>query len=166
MDENLKIKNQNISNINPNINSNLNPNLNENKNTSNISNNDISNENNKNYDFNCYDLNKRLLKKGQWVDVKDTVDQWLDAQIMDVKPDNSEVFIHYIGWADRWDEWIPMNSPRIMPFRYHTRQSVINDYTSPFPNKRIEINNNSLINNCDNDKNNIFNVFKEVDEIN
>ena len=134
-------------------------------NIENSENNQIENNDN-NFNFNCYDINKRILKKGQWVDVKDTVDQWLDAQVMDVKPDNSEVFIHYIGWAERWDEWIPMNSPRIMPFRFHTRQSVINDYTSPFPNKKIEINNNSLINNISNDKNNFLSIFNDIEEIN
>ena len=141
--------------------------INQNNNNEKTQNIPIEIETNENdFNFNCYDINKRILKKGQWVDVKDTVDQWLDAQVMDVKPDNSEVFIHYIGWAERWDEWIPMNSPRIMPFRFHTRQSVINDYTSPFPNKKIEINNNSLINNISNDKNNFLSIFNDINEIN
>ena len=141
--------------------------INQNNNNEKTQNIPIEIETNENdFNFNCYDINKRILKKGQWVDVKDTVDQWLDAQVMDVKPDNSEVFIHYIGWAERWDEWIPMNSPRIMPFRFHTRQSVINDYTSPFPNKKIEINNNSLINNISNDKNNFLSIFNDIEEIN
>ena len=42
--------------------------------------NKIINENNNNkeeeekYNMNCFDLNKRILAKGQWVDVKDTVE--------------------------------------------------------------------------------------------
>ena len=71
--------------------------------------------------MNCFDLDKRILVKGQWVDVKDTVEQWLDAQIIEVSEDNKMVKIHYNHWSTRWDEWINTNSPRIIPFRYHTK---------------------------------------------
>jgi hypothetical protein len=89
--------------------------------------------------MNCFDLNKRILAKGQWVDVKDTVEQWLDAQVIEVSDDNTMVKIHYNKWSTRWDEWIPTNSPRIMPFRYHTRQSTLTNYHSPFPNKKPDM---------------------------
>ena len=91
------------------------------------------------FDMNCFDLNKRVLTKGQWVDVKDTVEQWLDAQVIEVSEDNTMVKIHYNHWSTRWDEWIQTNSPRIMPFRYHTRQSTLTNYHSPFPNKRPDM---------------------------
>ena len=95
------------------------------------------NENkNENFNMNCFDINKRKLAKGQWVDVKDTVDQWLDAQVIEVSEDYSMVKIHYNNWSNRWDEWLPTNSPRIMPFRYHTRQSSLTNYHSPYPNKK------------------------------
>ena len=100
-------------------------------------------ENNENkeeiYDMNCFDLDKRILSKGQWVDVKDTVEQWLDAQVIEVSEDNKMVKIHYNHWSTRWDEWINTNSPRIMPFRYHTRQITLTNYNSPFPNKKPDI---------------------------
>jgi uncharacterized ubiquitin-like protein YukD len=35
---------------------------------------------------------------GQWVDVKDTVNQWLEATIMEVDQDQRRVFVHYNGW--------------------------------------------------------------------
>lgn len=35
---------------------------------------------------------------GQWVDVKDTVSQWLEATILDVDHSNRRVFVHYNGW--------------------------------------------------------------------
>ena len=92
-----------------------------------------------NFNMNCFDLNKRILAKGQWVDVKDTVDQWLDAQVIEVSEDNRMVKIHYNHWSTRWDEWIETKSPRIMPFRYHTRQSIITNYHSPFPNKKPDM---------------------------
>ena len=91
------------------------------------------------YDMNCFDLNKRILYKGQWVDVKDTVEQWLDAQVIEVSEDNKMVKIHYNHWSTRWDEWINTNSPRIMPFRYHTRQITLTNYNSPFPNKKPDM---------------------------
>ena len=91
------------------------------------------------FDMNCFDLNKRILYKGQWVDVKDTVEQWLDAQVIEVSDDNKMVKIHYNHWSTRWDEWIDTNSPRIMPFRYHTRQITLTNYNSPFPNKKPDM---------------------------
>lgn len=54
-----------------------------------------------------YDPKKREFKLGQWVDVKDTMDQWLEAEIIDIRTDM--VRIHYNGWGRRWDEWIPKN---------------------------------------------------------
>ena len=35
---------------------------------------------------------------GQWLDVKDTVNQWLEATIMIVDSDQERLFIHYNGW--------------------------------------------------------------------
>ena len=96
-------------------------------------------EEEKEENINCFNLNKRILAKGQWVDVKDTVEQWLEAQVIEVSEDNKMVKIHYNHWSTRWDEWIPTNSPRIMPFRYHTRQSTLTNYHSPFPNKKPDM---------------------------
>jgi len=35
---------------------------------------------------------------GQWVDVKDTVNQWLEATIMALDESAGRVFVHYNGW--------------------------------------------------------------------
>lgn len=35
---------------------------------------------------------------GQWVDVKDTVSQWLEATILDVDDQEEKIFVHYNGW--------------------------------------------------------------------
>ena len=32
--------------------------------------------------------------------------KWYDAQILKVKDDCSQYFIHYTGWSDSWDEWV------------------------------------------------------------
>ena len=88
------------------------------------------------YDMNCFDLDKRVLEKGQWVDAKDTIDKWLEAQVVEISEDKKKVKIHYNHWGNRWDEWLEMNNPRIMPFRYHTRQNSLSNYNSPSPNQK------------------------------
>eukprot|EP00347_Sterkiella_histriomuscorum_P000368 403376132 len=79
-----------------------------------------------------FDLENRKFEIGQWVDVKDTIDQWLEGQIIDIK--ENQVFIHYNGWGSRWDEWVAANSPRIAAFRTQTVQNPRSFYLSPYPN--------------------------------
>jgi hypothetical protein len=62
-----------------------------------------------------YDFGKSKYEVGQWIDVKDTIDQWLEAQVIQVR--NNQVYVHYNGWGTRWDEWIDFNSPRIAAFK-------------------------------------------------
>lgn len=46
-----------------------------------------------------------VLKVGDWVDAKDTVNKWCVAQVVEA---NEEVVkIHYKGWAAKWDEEVP-----------------------------------------------------------
>ena len=35
---------------------------------------------------------------------------------------------------ERWDEWIPFDSPRVAPFRSRTMHSTLSPYVSPTPN--------------------------------
>ncbi len=32
--------------------------------------------------------------------------KWYEAQILKVKDDCSQYYIHYTGWSDSWDEWV------------------------------------------------------------
>lgn len=41
----------------------------------------------------------RMFFVGQWVDVKDTVSQWLEATVMAVDLIEQRVFVHYNGWC-------------------------------------------------------------------
>ena len=41
----------------------------------------------------------RMFFVGQWVDVKDTVSQWLEATVMVVDLIEQRVFVHYNGWC-------------------------------------------------------------------
>ena len=67
---------------------------------------------------------------GQWIDVKDTVNQWLAATVMDMDYSSRRLFVHFNGWPVRWDEWIDWDSSRIAPFRSYTSQET-NAFLSP-----------------------------------
>jgi hypothetical protein len=73
---------------------------------------------------------------GQWLDVKDTVSQWLEATVMEIDQDRRRVFVHYNGWPQRWDEWLAFDSPRISPFRTRTihTSGLATTQLSPTPN--------------------------------
>jgi hypothetical protein len=75
-------------------------------------------------------------KVGQWVDVKDSVDQWIEAQIIDIK--ENKAHIKFLGWGRNWNEWIKLDSDRISLFRTQTIQSPFSKHYSPFPNSRSE----------------------------
>ena len=36
----------------------------------------------------------------------------------------AHVYVHYNGWPSRWDEWIPVDSPRLAPFRTRTSRTT------------------------------------------
>lgn len=80
-----------------------------------------------------FDFKDRKFKLGQWLDVKDTIEQWLEAEVIDIDEVENKVFVHYNGWGRRWDEWITMNSPRLAIFRTHTVQNGYSMYLSPVP---------------------------------
>lgn len=108
--------------------------------------------------FELFDFTRIKLRKGQWVDVKDTIDQWLEAQVIDVKDD--KVYIHYNGWGTRWDEWIDMKSDRIRPFRFHTRQTAFTNYQSAYPNVKPDANINLTNNQTESES--FFDTFNSI----
>ena len=78
--------------------------------------------------------NSKTFYLGQWLDVKDTVNQWLEATVIEVDRPGNRIFVHYNGWPARWDEWISTDSPRVAPFRSRTNHSALNINLSPNPN--------------------------------
>lgn len=40
----------------------------------------------------------KVFYTGQWIDVKDTVNQWLEATVMQVDSLEKKIFVHYNGW--------------------------------------------------------------------
>lgn len=61
---------------------------------------------------------------GQWLDVKDTINQWLEATVLDINEAERKIYIQYNGWPVRWNEWLPFDSPRIALFRTKTANST------------------------------------------
>ncbi|TYZ62383.1 hypothetical protein PybrP1_000781 [[Pythium] brassicae (nom. inval.)] len=73
---------------------------------------------------------------GQWLDVKDTVNQWLESTVMAVSED--KVLVHYHGWPSRWDEWIDFDSDRLAAFRTRTVHTITaTSHLSPAPVTRL-----------------------------
>ena len=79
-----------------------------------------------------YNFQNRKFEVGMWLDVRDTIDQWLEAQITNMREDS--IFVHYNGWGARWDEWVEKKTPRIALFRTFTVQNPKSNYLSPYPN--------------------------------
>ena len=82
-----------------------------------------------------FNLSKKKFDVGEWVDVKDTTDNWMEGQIINKRTINNKVqfLIHYSGWGGRWDEWIDQSSPRLSYFRTYTLQSLQSVLLSPNP---------------------------------
>lgn len=65
------------------------------------------------------DLSERTFEVGQWIDARDTSNDWLEAQILEVG--DHDVLVHFDGWASKWDERISKSSSRIARFGSNTR---------------------------------------------
>lgn len=79
---------------------------------------------------------RRRFFVGQWIDVKDTVNQWLECTVMDIA--NGKVLVHYHGWPTRWDEWLDFDSDRIAAFRTRTLHTMNPRQMSPVPSTRVQ----------------------------
>ena len=66
------------------------------------------------------------LKVGDLVDVLDENNNWCYAEIKNVISYGQEYKVHFVGWDNRWDEWISKKSPRLRPFDSNTYTYTIN----------------------------------------
>ena len=60
----------------------------------------------------------KTLTAGSSVDCYDTDQVWRIAEV--TREAAEAVFVHYVGWTAKWDEWIPRDSRRIQPPRTFT----------------------------------------------
>lgn len=65
----------------------------------------------------------RDFEDGDVLDARDTVDKWREAVVVNVE--STRIFVHYTGWPNMWDEWIPKTSSRLAPHRTHTSPQPI-----------------------------------------
>uniref|UniRef100_A0A224Z4Y7 PHD finger protein 20 n=1 Tax=Rhipicephalus zambeziensis TaxID=60191 RepID=A0A224Z4Y7_9ACAR len=62
---------------------------------------------------------------GTRVEARDFQDKWYAAKVVSVDEENGDVLIHFEGWSSRYDEWLPMDSPRLrLAANLHTRKEV------------------------------------------
>ena len=114
-----------------------------------------------------FNLSKKKFEIGEWVDVKDTTDNWLEGQIINKRTSNNnkiQFLIHYSGWGGRWDEWIDQSSPRLSYFRTYTLQSIQSVLLSPNPTL---VSDGNLMNNDYNQKRpvDLFFYFNKISSI-
>lgn len=62
---------------------------------------------------------------GTWRDVycvKNKV--YYEAQVKKVKPETGKIRFHYRGWSEKFDEWLPFDTDRIVPHHLFTNPDV------------------------------------------
>ena len=82
------------------------------------------------------------FKIGQWVDIKDRYDTWIEGQITAIN--NNRVKVHYIGMPPNMNEWIETKSERLAIFRTYTSQKDLKNFYSLYPNKLTEYNRDQI----------------------
>jgi hypothetical protein len=60
-----------------------------------------------------------LCRVGSYIDAKDSQGQWCPAQVID-EMQNGAIHVHYIGWADRWNETIAEADIRTRTRQFNT----------------------------------------------
>lgn len=88
---------------------------------------------NMDHDFSCAQAPLRPLFKHQWLDVKDSVDKWLEAQVIDV--DGDKISIHYKGWKDKYDETLDTTSDSKIFERISPPLTNFHEHPPPYEGK-------------------------------
>ena len=87
----------------------------------------------------CLNTNTKF-KVGQWIDVKDHSDKWVEGQIISVKDD--KIKVQFIG--SNTNEWLNTISDRVALFRTNTLQDNLKNFYSLYPNKNQEFNRDQI----------------------
>ena len=86
-----------------------------------------------------YSLNYNTkFKVGQWIDIKDRFDNWIEGQITGII--DQKIKVQYLGMPPNMNEWINVTSDRIALFRTYTLQKNLKNFFSLYPNKSQEYN--------------------------
>jgi hypothetical protein len=65
-----------------------------------------------------------VLKVGDLADALDSAKKWCVVEVLKVeklKNGSLKYFVHYVGWSDKWDEWLAWDSARLASHRTYTQ---------------------------------------------
>ena len=68
---------------------------------------------------------KVQIRANEKCDVCDPGDKWCTAQIIEVATNHRQIKVHYVGWSDRYDEWLDFESYRIAPLHRYSFMSGV-----------------------------------------
>lgn len=91
---------------------------------------DLSLKNNSNTPL-PFQLEKRDFKLGQWLDAKDMLGRWREAEVIAVTQD--QVKVHFNSSESQTGEWVNKVSPRLSFFKNHSVQPSSTYFMSPVP---------------------------------
>ncbi|KAH9489976.1 hypothetical protein Btru_035421 [Bulinus truncatus] len=60
--------------------------------------------------------------KGEKLEAMDFSRTWYPSKIVDIDEDQKVVLIHFEGWNQRYDEWVPMDSDKLRPVTRHSER--------------------------------------------
>lgn len=61
---------------------------------------------------------------GEELQVQDTTGKWIEGAVIDTDRAFHLVKVHYLGWPSRWDEWLPIDSYRVLPLHIENSASA------------------------------------------
>jgi OTU-like cysteine protease/RNA binding activity-knot of a chromodomain len=69
------------------------------------------------------------IEVGSYVDVRDNVGKWDEAEI--IKREDERAFVHFLNWDSKWDEWVNTKDEgyRFAAFRRYSQTDVDHGYT-------------------------------------
>ena len=77
-------------------------------------------------------VNRRGLNfyPGDKLEAKDFNEKWYSARVVETDWIEREVLIHFDKWSSRFDEWIPMDSPRLRMLQVQSREMKTRDFVA------------------------------------
>jgi hypothetical protein len=79
--------------------------------------------------------NRKQFYVGQQLDILDSVQYWTEAEVVKYDEVNKKIFVTFLFWTSKWDDWVDISPDKVAPLHTHT-------YNPPNPLKlrqRIEV---------------------------
>ena len=85
----------------------------------------------------------KLLRVGDLVEALDLEGQWYPARVMQQASEGLSVLLHFDGWSDSYDEWLPQALAHALAASAHARRlprrhcpASCRSRAPPFPKRR------------------------------